>query len=198
MKNPDSRDAQNFGMAPYELPIDSESEQFLGLLASQERLKANRVPGVRTVLFILSSRAMPYDMESLRQKTLLAYPDAAVFFRTTQGMAAGMPSPAKVDLLLDFTGPRQRQSWFYARRLRGMARVTIGRNAGIFRKSIYDRIFDEKAPGARVPEEMFERERFVQRAILELAGIALAQMGDASPDLGASIALDLPNLKKMV
>jgi len=190
-----------YGQAPYNQPVDAESEKFFGIMGEMERVKANRVPGVRTVLVVLSAKAMAYDMESLRQKILLAYPEAAVFFRTTLGKAAGMPAPAKVDLLIDFTGPGQRQGWFYARKLRSISRVAVGRNAKLFRKGLYDRIFDEKAAeksaDAKIPTELFARERFVQRAVLELAGVPLAQMGDTPPDRGKSIALELPSMQKM-
>jgi hypothetical protein len=180
-----------------ERPFDVESEQFLKLLAEQEKIKSNRVPGVRTVLVVLSSRGMVYDTESLRQKVLLAYPEAAVFFRTTGGKSIGLAAPGRVDLLIDFTGPRQRQGLFYSRRLRSIARVAVGRNAGLFRKRLYDRVFDEKAPNADMPSELLERERWVQRQVLALAGIPLSQMGDTPPDRGQSIALELPALKRL-
>jgi hypothetical protein len=178
-------------------PFDAESEQFLNLLADQEKIRAQRVPGVRTVLVVLSAKGMVYDMESLRQKILLAYPDAAVFFRTTSGASIGVAAPNRADLLIDLTAPRSRQGIFYSRKLRGMARFAVGRNAGFFRKGSYDRIFDEKDPKASVPSDQLARERYVQRQVLALAGIALAQMGDTPPDRGQSIALELPSLKRL-
>jgi hypothetical protein len=177
--------------------FDTESESFLNLLADQERVRSQRVSGVRTVLVVLSSKGMVYDMESLRQKIVLAYPEAAVFFRTTSGQSVGVASPNRVDLLIDLTSPRSRQGWFYARKLRGMARHAVGRNAGLFRKAIFDRIFDEKAAKASVPTDQLERERYVQRQVLELAGVALAQMGDTPPDRGQKIALELPPMKRL-
>lgn len=185
------------GAAPANRPFDSESEQFLSLLSEQEKIRAQRVPGVRTVLVVLSAKGMVYDMESLRQKILLAYPDAAVFFRTTSGKPIGVAAPNRLDLLIDLTAPRSRQGLFYPRKLRSMARFAVGRNAGLFRKGSYDRIFDEKDPGASVPSDQLARERYVQRQVLALAGVALAQMGDTPPDRGQSIALELPSLKRL-
>ncbi len=181
-------------------PGDSETQALLTLLLEeQEKVRAKRVPNVRTVLVVLSSRAMVYDVEALRQKVVLAYPGAAVFFRTTKGRPVGATCPPHVDLLIDLTGPRQRQNWFYALGLRRMARVAVGRNAGLFRKRVYDpdRIFDEKSPAIakQLPEDLLARERFVQRQVLALAGVPLAQHGDATPDLGKSIALALPPLR---
>ena len=186
-----------FGQAAYNQPIDAESEMRVHSLDEFEKVKGNRVAGVRTVLVVLSSKAMAYDMESLRQKILLAYPEAAIFFRMTTGKSAGMDAPSKVDLLIDFTGPGQKQGWFYSRKLRRMSRVAVGRNAGLFRKSIYDRVFDEKVVSSNVPVELFERERFVQRKLLEMAGVAFVAMGDTPPDRSHSIALKLPSMTKM-
>ncbi len=177
---------------------DTETEQFLGILQDQERIRGARVPNVSRVLVVLSSHGMVYDIESLRQKIVLTYPDAAVFFRTTSGKAIGRECPQQVELLIDLTGPRQRQGWFYSKKLRRMARFAVGRNAGLFRKGIYDRVFDEKdaATASRLPKDLLEKERFVQRRVLELAGVALAQQGDALPDLGGSIALELPAMTR--
>lgn len=194
-KNNESAKPQ--GASPAVRPFDSESEQFLKLLADQDKVRNNRVPGVRTVLVMLSSRGMVFDMESLRQKILLAYPEVAVFFRTTSGKSVGVPAPNRVDLLIDLTAPRSRQGLFYSRRLRGMSRFAVGRNAGFFRKGSYDRVFDEKDPKAGVPADALTAERYVQRQVLSLAGVALAQMGDTPRDLGQTIALDLPSMKRL-
>src|SRR5438105_3467213 len=105
--------------------LDSESESLLQLLGELKRVQENVVPGVRMVLVLLSSRAMPYDTESLRQKVIFAYPDAAVFFRTTSDKPLGQASPDKVDLLIDFTPPgfgvAFRQGPFFSKRLRRRA-----------------------------------------------------------------------------
>ena len=177
--------------------LDQESQGYLSVLAEQERIRANRVPGVRTVLVVLSSAGVVYDMEALRQKILLAYPDAVIFFMTTLGKPVGAACPYEVDLLIDFTGPGQRQGWFFAKKLRRLARVAVGRNAGLFRKSIYDRIFDEKANSSRLPAESLARERLVQRQVMSLAGVALAQSGETLPDRGKTIALDLPPMGRL-
>ena len=178
--------------------LDPQSEVLLNLLESQERLRASRVPGVRTVLVILSAQGMVFDLELLRQKILLTYPDATVFFRTTNGrpMGAGVTHP--VDLLIDFTGPGQRQKWFYSRKLRRHARVAVGRNAGLFRKRIYDRVLSEAtlSTSSKLQEDPLERERQIQRGVLALVGVAITQSGEALEDLESNIALGLPPLTK--
>lgn len=166
-------------------------------MSEQDKIRGQRIPGVRTVLVVLSAAGMVYDIESLRQKVRLSYPEAAVFFLTTQGKPIGVAPPQQLDLLLDFTGPRQRQGLFFAKRLRRMARVAVGRNAGLFRARIYDRVFDEKADSSRVPSEMLARERLVQKEVLALAGIAFVQAGDTPQDRSKSIALELPPMRKM-
>ena len=176
--------------------LDGESAQFLSLMGEGEKVRTNRIPGVKIVLVVLSSRGMVFDIEALRQKILLAYPEAAVFFHTTQGKPIGSPCPQQVDLLIDLTGPGQRQGLFHAKKFRRMARVAVGRNAGLFRKRIYDRVFDEKGAHASLPEEMLARERVVQKLVLSLAGVAFVQTGAALPDRGKSIALDLPPLNR--
>ena len=178
------------------LHLDPQSETFLSLLADQERVKAQKIPGVKTVLVVLSAGGMVYDTESLQQKILLTYPDATVFFRTTDGKSVGSESPRKVDLLLDFTGPGQRQGLFYARKLKGISRVSLGRNAGLFRKKLYTKIFDEKNASG-LPQESLARERIVQKAVLALAGISMAQRGDTPADRGKTIALELPPLTRI-
>jgi hypothetical protein len=180
--------------------IDPQSEAFLGLLEEQERIRANRLAGIRTVLVVLSSRAMPFDVESLKRQILFTYPDAAVFFRTTRGKPIGPATSGRVDLLIDFTGPKQRQ-WITApRSLRKLARIAVGRKVGFFRGS-YDRLFDEAQAIARgqpsIPADLYAREREVQRQVLALAGIAVSQKGETLPDLGKSIALGLPPMAKL-
>jgi hypothetical protein len=120
-----------------------------------------------------------------------------VFFLTTLGKPIGSPPPRQVDLLIDFTGPGQRQGWFFARKLRRMARAAVGRNAGLFRKRIYDKIYDEKAPSATLSTDVLERERQVQKRILNLSGVAFVQYGDTPPDRGKSIALELPPMQRL-
>ena len=177
--------------------IDLDTESFLKLLADEQMVRAQKVPGVKTVLVVLSSRGMVFDTESLRQKVLLTYPEAAIFFITTIGKPVGAFSPQQVDLIIDFTGPGQRQGLFFAKKLRRMARMIVGRNSGFFRSRVYDRVFDEKSAGDKIPSELLPRERIVQRAVLALAGIPVAQSGDSTPDLSHTIALNLPLLSKM-
>jgi hypothetical protein len=75
--------------------------------------------------------------------------------------------------------------------------VAVGRNAGLFRRRIYDKVFDEKAQMAKLPRDVLDRERHVQREVLALAGVALKQAGDTLPDRGQTIALGLPPLMKL-
>lgn len=162
------------------------------LLGEADALKSKRVPGVKTVLIVLASAAIVFDRESLRQKILTAYPGATVFFTTQSNKSVGAEAPRKVDLLIDLTGPGSREGLLTARRLRSRTRVAIGRDAGIFRKRIYDRVVDEK--GSKFPTELVDRERAVQREVLALAGVALVPYGDTPEDESKTIALRLPPL----
>ena len=108
----------------------------------------------------------------------------------------GVPSPKQVDLLIDFTGPGQRSSWFYAIKLFRMTRFAVGRNAGFFRSRLYHRIYDEKRPAAELPTDLVEHERVVQKELLALAGVAFVPAGDTTVDRGKVIALELPPLSK--
>ncbi|MGZ3689488.1 MAG: hypothetical protein ACXWP5_01890 [Bdellovibrionota bacterium] len=177
--------------------VDQESEGFFRQMGGQEKVIDHRVPGVRLVLVVLSAKAMVFDMDSLRQKIVIAYPDAAVFFQTTMGKPIGPLAPKHVDLLIDLTGPGTRQGLFAARRLRKLARVTVGRNAGLFRKKIYDRVFDESAEGGNLPTDVLESEREVQKRVLALAGVFFTQQGDPGADRGKSIALELPAMQRL-
>lgn len=178
---------------------DSESKALLEQINEQDRVKAGRIPGVRTVLFVLSSKGMVFDIHALRHETRLAYPDATVFFRTTFGKPIGAAAPAFVDLVVDLTGPGQRQGFFYARKLRRGSRVAVGRNAGLFRKRIYDSVYDEKekSKAASLPKEVLEREQIIQKKVLALAGIAMIGTGETHPDRGKVIALSLPPLQRL-
>jgi hypothetical protein len=173
---------------------DPESSRFLEVMAEQERVRPQHVPGVRTVLVVLSSRGMVFDIEALRLKILTSYPEAAVFFVTTDGKPVGAVVPHQVDLLIDFTGPRERQWFLTPRRFRRMSRVAIGRDAGMFRAKIYDRVYQ---PGAGLPSDLLARERLVQREVLRLAGVADVQSGETGPDRGKTIALELPPMQRL-
>jgi hypothetical protein len=177
--------------------LDRESEALLALLSEQERIRSNKVAGVRTVLVVLSARGMVFDSHALRQKILHTYKDAAVFFQTTDGQAAGAAAPKQVDLLIDFTGPGSRQGLFAARKYRAASRVAVGRNSGLFRKKIYDRVFDEKEKARSLAKDVLERERQVQKEVLAMAGVPLSQTADAMADQSDSIALGLPSMKRL-
>lgn len=181
------------------LPIyhEEKSDVYLSPLAERERLASQVFPDVKTILVVLSSRAVTNDWAALKQKIHFVYPQAEVYFRTTSGQPfKSPPAPSKVDLLIDFTGPGMRQGWFYALSLRGSAKYAVGRNAGLFRKGRYDRIFDEKDPKTPVSKDVLERERVAQKRVLELAGIPSISIADAVEDRGKEIALELPPLMK--
>jgi hypothetical protein len=191
-------DAAKNSDKPYRMKIvDAESDHLLASMAELEQTRTHRVPGVRTVQVVLSSAGMVFDVEALRQKILLSYPDAAVFFLTTDGKPIGAAAPSQVDLLVDFTGPGERQGFLYAKKLRRRARVTVGRNAGWFRKKIYDRVYDEKTKMSELPREVLARERIVQKAVLELAGVAFVPAGDTAPDRGKITPMELPPFAKL-
>jgi hypothetical protein len=196
-KEPDTFWGVVLNLCNMQMTSDPESSQFLARMGEQEKTKSNRVPGVRTVLIVLSSAGMVFDVESLRQKVLLSYPDAAVFFLTTQGKSIGTPPPAHIDLLVDFTGPGQRQGLLMARKLRRMSRVAAGRNAGFFRKKIYDRVYDEKAKASELDSEVLVRERQVQKEVLAMAGIAFVPAGDTAPDRGKLTPMESPPYSKL-
>jgi hypothetical protein len=179
--------------------IDQESVGLLNQIQKQEKVKTNRIAGIRTVLVILSSKGMVFDSHSLRHEIRQAYPDAAVFFKTPLGVSVGGHAPAHVDLLIDLTGPGERTSFFFARGLRRSARVAVGRNSGWFsiRKRVYDRIYDEKTNVEKLPKETLDRERFVQKQVLDLAGVGSSFSGETHPDLGKTIALELPPMLKL-
>ena len=178
-----------------QMTLDDDTRACLEHMGVDRETQSYHVKGVRFVLVVLSAGGMVYDIEALRQKIELSYPDAAVFFLTTQGKPIGPVAPRQVDLLIDFTGPSQRQGFFYALKLKRMARIAVGRNVGLFRRRIYDRIFDEIKEKDQVPIELLQRERFVQKKILSLAGVAFIQAGETPPDRGKSIALELPAMK---
>jgi hypothetical protein len=179
--------------------VDPQSESLLASLTEQERVRANKVAGVRSVLVVLSARAMVYDRESLRQKILHTYPQAVVFFQAADGKSIGASSPKSVDLLIDFTNPGARQGLFAAKKLRKLARVAVGRNAGLFRKKLYDRVFDEKGKNAStvLGSDALERERSIQKQVLALAGVPLSQSGDPLSDDSQTIALGLPSMNRL-
>lgn len=174
--------------------MQNDSAFYLSMLDTQERLRSNRFAGVRTILVVLSSQGMAYDVDGLRSRIHGAYPEAAVFLMTTNGQTLGTPVQGHVDLLIDFTGPGQSQGWFFARKLRRMARFAVGRNAGIFRKRIYDRVVDEQSAANSRLKTMntMNREREVQRLVLESAGVASIPHSESPPDRSKIIALDLP------
>ncbi len=175
--------------------MQNDSTYYLSLLAEQERLQSNRFAGIRTILVVFSSSGMAFDQDGLRSLIVATYPDAAVFFMTTQGKCLGARVQGHVDLLVDFTAPGNRQGWFFARRLRRMARFAVGRNAGLFRKRIYDRVFDEKeASNASRLEKLstLAREREASRQVLALAGVASVPHSRSAPDRSHEIALELP------
>ena len=168
---------------------DPESVSTLQSLLAEEAIRKNRVKGVRTVLVVLSGRSVVYDDASLRQKIQLTYPDAKIYFMTTDAFPLGekLPASAKIDLLIDFTGPGHKHKWLWSRSLRSRARVCVGRPAGFFREFIYDRVYPE-SKRTDLPRDVIERERIVQKEVLALAGVPLSHQGAVGTDLGRVIA----------
>lgn len=176
---------------------DPETIRSLSKLESLKGLSQNRITGVKTVLVVLSAYGMLSDVEAIRRNILFAYPDATVFFRATSGKSVGPESFKAIDLLIDLTGPGQRQPWFYSKKLRKIARFAVGRNAGLFRKKIYDRIFNEKDLSLNLPRDFLDRERAVQKKIFELAGVPLVPhvpISEVGEDKGHVIALEISKL----
>jgi hypothetical protein len=176
--------------------MQQNSDFYLSLLAEQERLRSKRYVGVKTVLVVLSSHGMAFDTDGLRSLIQGAYPEAKVFFMTTKGKPFGPKLSGVVDLAIDFTGPGQRQGWFFARGIRRMARYVVGRHAGLFRKRIYDRVIDEKSSEFSSLSKLstLAREKEVQTLVLNLAGVASIPHSESAPDRGREIALKLPPL----
>ena len=151
--------------------------------------------GVKSVLVVLSSRSMAFDQAALRNHIHHAYPGAAVFFVSVSGDAVGVKAPSRVDLVIDFTEPKARQSLWFAPRMRGQGRFVVGRVKGLFfRKSRHDRVYDQKADGS-VPQDYLESERWAQKKVLELAGVPVSRQGGVTLDLSKEIASSLPPLQ---
>ena len=149
-------------------------------------------PNVKSVLVVLSSRALAFDPSGLRSLIAHAYPGAAVFFISTSGDSVGVEGPSRVDLVIDFTEPGARQSVFFAIKLRSRGQYVVGRNSGRFyRRKKYDRVYDETGD-ANLPQDYLDRERAVQKKVLELAGISVVRQGGVTPDLSKEIASELP------
>jgi len=176
---------------------DPESQHSLSWMMGQKSILSNRFPEVHIVLVVLSAAGLVLDIPSLTQQIHFAYPKASVHFVTTNGKhlgSEGTDAPLEADLVIDLTGPHQRQSWFFAKKLRQRAKFVVGRDAGLFRKKIYDRVFNEKSELIE-PSDPLIREREVQKKVLALAGVPWVPSGCATPDLAETIALELPPLK---
>jgi hypothetical protein len=150
--------------------------------------------GIKSVLVVLSSKAMTLDPSALRNLINHAYAGAAVFFVSVSGDALGVAAPHQVDLVIDFTEPRARQSLLFPRRMRSRGKFVVGRKAGPLRSWWYDRIYDASGD-PQVPRDWIEAERWAQRKVLELAGIPLVRQGGVTRDLSKDIALTLPPLQ---
>lgn len=175
-----------------EIHFDTESSPYLSYLAEIEQTKTNRIDAVKTVLVALSGRGMVYDMEAMRQKIIATYPASAIFFVTPLGLPVGAEAPARVDLLIDLIGPGQRQKWFLSKKLRSKSGFAVGRDSGLFRKKIYDRIISEPTDVT----DYLGKERIAQKEVFALAGIAMTHHARPGKDRGHDIALTLPPLAK--
>jgi hypothetical protein len=151
---------------------------------------------VKTVLVVLSSRGLSFDMPGLRSLITHAYPGAAVFFISTSSDSVGVEGPHKVDLAIDMTEPGAFQSIFFAMKIRSRATHVVGRNAGRFyRRKKYDRVYDQKADHT-APKDYLDSERWAQRKVLELAGVPVIRQGGVTQDRSKEIALELPPLRQ--
>ena len=149
---------------------------------------------IKSVLVVLSSKAMTFDPSALRNLISHAYPGAAVFFISVSGDPVGVAAPHKIDLVIDFTEPKARQSFWFPRRMRSRGRFVVGRKVGFRRSFRYDRVFDVSAdPG--VPRDYLDAERWAQRKVLELAGVPIKRHGGVTEDLSKEIAQTLPPLQ---
>jgi hypothetical protein len=151
--------------------------------------------GVKTVLVVISSRAMAFDQAGLRNLITHAYPGAVVFFISVSGDPVGVAAPSKVDLVIDFTEPGARQSKFFACGMRGAGKFVVGRKTGWFyRKSKYDRVYDASSD-ENCPRDYLEAEAWAQKRVLELAGIQVVRHGGVTRDLSKEIASTLPPMQ---
>lgn len=174
---------------------DLETQGNLSFMVEEDKIRVNRMAGIRTVLVVLSAKGMVFDTESLKQKIWSSYPDASVYFWTTRGSALGAEAPPLVDLVIDFTGPKQKQSIFFAKKIRRKARIVVGRDVGFFRKKIYDLVFDERSDSPQATQEPLRREQEIQKQVLALVGIPFVRSSSTPPDLSRTIALELPPMK---
>jgi hypothetical protein len=153
-------------------------------------------PNIKSVLVVLSSKSMAFDMPGLRNFITHSYPGAAVFFISTSSQAVGVQAPSQVDLVIDFTPPNARQPMFFARKMKSRAKHVVGRNTGgIFGRKKYDALYDE-ASDSNIPKDYLDHERFVQRRVLALAGIEIVKQGGATQDLSKEIAQTLPPMQR--
>ena len=156
----------------------------------------NTFQNVKTVLVVLSSRGLSFDIPALRSLITHAYPGTAVFFISTNGDAVGGEAPQKVDLAIDMTEPKAFQSIFFSIRLRSRARHVVGRNAGRFyRRKKYDRVYDQSVDHDG-PKDYLDSERWAQRKVLEIAGVPVIRQGGVTQDRSKEIALELPPLRQ--
>jgi len=132
---------------------------------------------------------MVFDREALKTKIQATYGPIEIYFMTPLGIPLGEKvRNGKVDLILDFIGPRQKRKWFLSRKLRRMGKHVFGRDVGLFRAKIYDWVVENESSAP----ELWARERHAQVAILEHAGVPIKQASELMSDLSHSIALDLP------
>jgi hypothetical protein len=150
---------------------------------------------VKSVLVVLSSQSMAFDLSALRNFITHSYPGSAVFFISTSGDPVGVSGPNQVDLIIDFTRPGSRQGMFFASKMRRRGNYVTGRvTSGIFGRKRYDRLYDE-AKDASLPKDYMERERVIQRKVLEMSGIEIVKQGGVTVDHGKDIALSLPPMQ---
>jgi hypothetical protein len=157
--------------------------------------ESSMFPNVKSVLVVLSSKSMAFDLPALRNFITHSYSGSAVFFISTSGDSIGVSGPSKVDLVIDFTQPGSRQGMFFASQMKRRGTHTVGRKTGgFFNRNGYTRIFDE-AKDVSLPKDYMDRERVIQRKILELSGIEIVRQGGVTADHSKDIALTLPPMQ---
>jgi hypothetical protein len=177
--------------------VDLETAHSFKLLEERQEAEKNRLTNIKNVLVVLPATAMAFDRDALRFFILQAYPNAHVIFWSASGQTLGnSPRTNQVDLAIDFSAPGQFQGIFFARKIKRLAKTTVGRNAGLFRKRIYDRVFDETAilNQAKHTTDTFYREMQIQKKVLALAGVACIPAANTTSDRSKMIALELPPL----
>jgi hypothetical protein len=160
-------------------------------MSEKENQSHGAFQGIKNVLVVFSSKAQAFDEAGLVNLIKHAYPGSKICFVSTSGQAIGKKAPSRVDLVIDFTQPRARQSFLFPFFMRKKARFAIGRDAGFyFRSKLYDRVYDDKNDPSK-PKDYLDAENWAQKKVLELAGVPVIRQGGVTQDRSKDIALEL-------